>query len=127
MKKLLLRWLINALAIWVAIEIVPGIRSEGGWTVIAAVALILGLANALVKPLLKLLTCPLILATLGLFTLIINAAIFWLTGWLAGRLGLSFQVAGFWPAFWGGLIVSIVSVILSLLLHDDDKHRENRR
>lgn len=129
MKRFLLRWLINALAIWAAIEIVPGIHAEGGWTVIAVVALILGFTNALLKPLLKLLTCPLILLTLGLFTLVINAAVLLFTSWLAGALGLSFQVAGFWPAFWGGLIISIAGVILSLLVHDDDddRRRKNRQ
>jgi putative membrane protein len=126
MKRFLLRWLINALAIWAAIEIVPGIRAEGGWTVIAVVALILGFANALLKPLLKLLTCPLVLLTLGLFTLVINAAILLFTSWLAGELGLPFQVAGFWPAFWGGLIISIAGAVLGLLVHDDDDDRRRK-
>ena len=118
--KILLRWLINAIAIWLAIKIVPGIRSEGGWAVIAAVALVLGLVNALVKPLLKLLTCPLLLLTLGLFTLVINALVLLITSWLAGQLGLPFAVAGFLPALLGGIIISIVNVILSVFVHDDD-------
>lgn len=124
--KILLRWLINAIAIWLAIKIVPGIRSEGGWAVIAAVALVLGLVNALVKPLLKLLTCPLLLLTLGLFTLVINAIVLLITSWLAGQLGLPFAVSGFLPALLGGIIISIVNVILSVFVHDDDDKKKRR-
>ncbi len=124
--RILLRWLINAIAIWVAIKIVPGIRSEGGWMVIAAVALILGLVNALVKPLLKLLTCPLMMLTLGLFTLVINAVVLLITSWLAGSLGLPFEVGGFLPAFLGGLVISVVSVILNIFLHDEDEKKKRR-
>ena len=80
---------------------------------------ILGLVNALVRPVLKILTCPLILLTLGLFTLVINGFTFWLSARIANWLGIGFYVDGFWPAFWGALIVSIVSVILSALVKED--------
>ena len=126
MMRVLLRWLINAIAVWVAIQIVPGIHAEGGWAVITAVALILGLANAMIKPLLTILSCPLLILTLGLFTLVINAAVLMITSWAAGLLGLNFAVSGFWAAFWGGIVISIVSVILSVFLADD-KGRSRKR
>ncbi len=124
--RALLRWLINAIAVWVAIEIVPGIESEGGWAVIAAVALILGLANAMIRPLLTILSCPLLILTLGLFTLVINAAVLMVTGWLAGLLGLDFVVSGFGAAFWGGIVISIVSVVLSVFLADEKRRARER-
>jgi putative membrane protein len=120
--KLLLRWLITAVALGVAVAIVPGIRveSDRAWLTVAAMAIILGLVNALVRPFLKLLSCPLILLTLGLFLLVINALTLWLASRLAsGVLSVPFYVDGFWPAFLGGLIISVVSFILSLFLIDD--------
>ena len=120
MTKLLVRWVITALAIFVAALIVPGIRVTGAaWVAYAAMAIILGLVNALVRPVLKILTCPLILLTLGLFTLVINGFTFWLSARIANLLGIGFYVDGFWPAFWGALIVSIISVILSALVRED--------
>jgi len=120
MTKLLVRWVITALAIFVAALMVPGIRVTGtAWVAYAAMAIILGLVNALVRPVLKILTCPLILLTLGLFTLVINGFTFWLSARIANLLGIGFYVDGFWPAFWGALIVSIISVILSALVRED--------
>jgi putative membrane protein len=78
------------------------------------VAGVLALVNALVRPVLTMLTCPLVLLTLGFFTLVINALMLMLTGWLSGRLGLGFAVGGFLPAFWGALIISVVSVLATL-------------
>jgi putative membrane protein len=74
--------------------------------------------NALVRPILKLLTCPLILLTLGLFTFVINAIVLWLTSGISGSLGLGFHVSGFWAAFLGALVVTVVSVLLSVILRD---------
>jgi putative membrane protein len=118
MRHLLLRWIINAIALAVAATFVSGIHVDGGWLVLALVALIFGLVNALIRPLVALLTCPLIILTLGLFTLVINAAMLLLASWIAGLLGIGFTVDGFWPAFWGGLVISIVSFVLSLVLHE---------
>lgn len=123
MLKFLLRWLINGVALFVAAEVVSGITYEGGWLVLAGVALIFGLVNALIRPLLELLTCPLIILTLGLFTLVINALMLWLASFIAGSLGLGFHVADFLSAFLGGLIVSVVSFALNLLLFDDKRKR----
>jgi putative membrane protein len=77
---------------------------------------VFGVLNASVRPLIKVLTLPLLILTLGLFTLVINALMLMLTGWFSDRLNLGFHVAGFWPAFWGGLVVSIVSLTLSIFV-----------
>jgi putative membrane protein len=123
MRHLLLRWIINAIALAVAATFVSGIHVDGGWLVLALVALIFGLVNALIRPVVALLTCPLIILTLGLFTLVINAAMLLFASWIAGLLGIGFTVDGFWPAFWGGLVISIVSFVLSIIVHEGHAHR----
>ncbi|MBI3361295.1 MAG: phage holin family protein [Chloroflexi bacterium] len=127
MAKLILRWAVVAVAIWIAILIVPGIHADPrDWTTIAAMGLILGLMNALVRPLLKFLSCPLIILTLGLFILVLNALVFWLAGWVSEMFGLGFTLENFWAAFFGALVVSIVSGVLSIFLHDDrDKKKKD--
>ena len=121
MTKLLIRLLANALGLYVAARIVPGISVGENWLVVLGVALVFGLVNALIGPLLKLLTCPLIILTLGLFTLVINAVMLLLTSGLSRAVGLSFVVEGFWPAFWGALVVSIVSFVMTLVFHENDR------
>jgi len=123
MNKFLIRLLINAVALYAAVAVVPGILPVQGtsWISYLGLALIFGLLNALVRPLLKFLTCPLIILTLGLFTLVINTLLFWLTGLIGLNFGIGFTVDGFWPAFWGGLIVSIVSVVLTAFFKDDKR------
>ncbi len=124
MSKFLLRLVINAVALYSAVYLVDGIRLQNNsWLAILILALIFGLVNALLRPLLKVLTCPLILLTLGLFTLVLNTFLFYLTGQIGQAFGVGFTVDGFWPAFWGALIVSVVSVILSLILKDELKGR----
>jgi len=123
MTKFILRWAINAIALFLAVYIVPGVNLEGGFTSIIWLALIFGLINAFLRPLLKLLTCPLIFLTLGLFTLLINTFLFWLTGQVGQFVGISLTINGFWPAFFGGLVVTVVSVIMSLILKDELKRR----
>jgi len=124
LKRIALRWLINGLAIFAATQIVPGIQTEGGWAVIAIMAVILGLANALIAPVLKLLTCPLIILTLGLFTLVINAVVFWFSAWVGQWFDLGFYVDNFWAAFLGALVVSVVSMVLSLAIGENGKRRK---
>lgn len=122
--RLLLRWLITAVALIAAANVVPGIeiQDQNGWIAVLLMAVALGLVNAFVRPLLKLLSCPFILLTLGLFLLVINALCLWFASWLATALfGAGFNVDGFWPAFWGSIVVSIVSFFLSLFLPDDDE------
>jgi putative membrane protein len=123
--KLLVRWAITALALFAAAWLVPGIVVEAdGWTVYAVMAVILALINAVVRPLLKLLTCPLIILTLGIFVLVINGFTLWLASEIAQSwFGVGYSVEGFGAAFLGGLIVSVVSVILSALVREDDDKR----
>ncbi len=107
---LLIRLVVNAVALWVVTLVVPGITTTGPTGLIIA-ALILGVVNAILRPILVVLSLPLELLTLGLFTLVINALLFW----LVGALHVGLNVAGFWPAFWGAIVMSIVSWILSFL------------
>ena len=127
MSKFILRWLINAIALTAAVYFVDGIHLQtNSWLAIAVLAFIFGLVNALLRPLLKLLTCPLIILTLGLFTLLINTFLFYITGLIGEKFGYGFTVDGFGPAFWGALIVSIVSILLSLFLKDELKGRRRK-
>jgi putative membrane protein len=121
MTKFILRWVVNAIALFLAVYLVPGVNLQGGWVSILWLALIFGLINAFLRPLLKLLTCPLIILTLGLFTLLINTFLFWLTSQVGQAFGIGFTIDGFWPAFLGGLVVTVVSVIMSLILKDELK------
>jgi putative membrane protein len=119
---LVVRWLITAIALVVAAWLVPGIRVQdsNAWLAVAVMAAALGLVNAFVRPLLTLLSCPLILLTLGLFLLVINAAMLGLASWIAVTLfGAGFYIDGFWSALVGSIVVSIVSFVLSLVLPDD--------
>jgi putative membrane protein len=111
----LVRLLINAAALWVATRVVPGVTFSGSWMPFFGVALIFGVVNTFVGFTTKILTFPLILVTLGLFILIINGLMLWLTSAVSGALGLGFRVDGLWPAFWGALVVSLVSTVLSLM------------
>jgi putative membrane protein len=113
--KIILRILVNAAALWAAASFVPGIHA-GGFGSILALALVFGLVNAFVRPFLSLVSCPIILLTLGLFTLVLNALMLMLAAWLGRKLGIDFAVDGFVPAFVGALIVSFVSTLLSWIL-----------
>jgi putative membrane protein len=123
MTKFILRWIINAIALYAAVYLVPGVNLEGNWVSIIWLALIFGLINAFLRPLLTFLTCPLIILTLGLFTLLINTFLFWLTSPVGQAFGINLTIDGFWPAFLGGLVISVVSVIMSMVLKDDRKIR----
>src|SRR5215475_15938585 len=107
-----IRLLINAAALWVATRIVPGVSYDGGVLPFLGVALVFGIINATLRPLAKILAFPLILVTLGLFALVINGLMLWLTSALSDSLGLGFHVSGFWPALFGSLVVSIISTAL---------------
>lgn len=117
-RVLTLRWLISTLAIFAAVQVVPGITFVGpGWE-LGIIAMIFGLVNVALRPILTLLTCPLVLLTLGLFGLVINAALLWLTSQIAVGLGFRFEIDGFWPALLGGLVISLVTTVLSILAGD---------
>jgi len=121
MTKFFFRWAINTVALYVAVLIVPGINFGGNWLDILWLGLIIGLLNALVRPLLKFLTCPLIILTLGLFTIVVNTLILMLTSSIGQAFNLGLTVDGFWPALLGSLVISIVSVIMSIILHGELK------
>ncbi|HCU57943.1 MAG TPA: hypothetical protein DF984_06955 [Anaerolineaceae bacterium] len=119
--KLLIRWLISAVSLYVAVLIVPGISVEGtAWIAFTVMALVLGLVNAIVRPILKLLSCGFIIITLGLFVFVINAASFMIASNIAQNwFGIGFYVDSFGAALLGSIIVSVVSVILSSILIDE--------
>lgn len=121
--KLILRWLIIAISLYVAVLVVPGITVEGdAWVAFSVMAIVLALVNAVIRPILKLLSCGFIIITLGLFVLVINAGTFLLASNIAQNVfNVGFYVDGFWPALFGSIIVSIVSVVLSNILIDEDK------
>lgn len=121
--RLLLRWLAAAAAVAVAVYALPGITYDGRATTLLVVALMLGLVNSLVRPLLKMLSCGLIVLTLGLFLLVINALMLYLASWLSRSLGYGFHVEGFVTAVLGSLIISVVSWALSLVLSGGDKRK----
>lgn len=125
MTRFILRWAINAIALYLAILILPGIDLRSGLASIIWLALIFGFVNALFRPLLQFLTCPLIMLTLGLFTLVINTFLFWMTSVIGQSFGLDLIISDpvWWNAFLGGLVVSIVSVIMTLILKDELKGR----
>jgi putative membrane protein len=119
---IVVRILINALAL-LAATLLPGISigdetTAGRTGVLLAVAVIFGLVNAVLKPIIKVVGCGFYIVTLGLISLLVNALLFLLVGWLATQLGLDFRVDGFWSGFWGAIIVSVVSFALSLVIPD---------
>jgi putative membrane protein len=126
--NLLIRIILNAVALYAAVLVVPGITSSNDsiasylW-----LALIFGLVNALVKPFMKFISCGLIALTLGLFMVIINTLMFLLTNWIGTSLGVGLYIDGFWAAFFGGLVVSVVSFILGNIFDDDDKKKRRKR
>ncbi|MEU7054509.1 phage holin family protein [Streptomyces sp. NPDC046197] len=125
MKNFVVKTIANAGALAVAVWLLDKITLTGDNTAkkagtLIAVALVFGLVNFLVKPIVKVLTLPLFILTLGLITLVVNALMLLLTSWVCGKLHLSFHVEGFWTAVVGGLIISVVSWALHLVLPDED-------
>jgi len=127
MRRILIRWLINVVGLYVAIEVMRGrgVAYDGGWSGLLVMAAIIGLINALIGPLLKLLSCPLIILTLGVFTLVLNAVLLQLAASFGHLVGVSFSVQSFGAAFWAALIISAVSIVLTLLI--GEPARKNRR
>jgi putative membrane protein len=123
--RFVIRTLVTALALWVAELILDGISVSGSSTwanalTLIAVAVIFGLVNAIIKPIVKVLGCFFYIITLGLIAFVVNALLFLLVDWLAGLLNLPFHVDGFWAAFWGAIIVSVVSWAINLVIPDPD-------
>jgi putative membrane protein len=118
---LLLRLLINAAALWVATQVVSGITFTGDWRLMLVVALVFGVLNVALKPILLLLTLPFLIVTLGLFTFVVNAFMLMLTSAASDALGLGFHVNGFWAALFGALVVSLVSLALSMFVASETR------
>ena len=121
--KFLLKVIITAVALWVATALVSGLEVTADTTAkrvgtLLAVAVIVGVINAFLKPIIKTFGCAFYVLTLGLFALVVNALLLELAGWVAGRLNLPFDVTGFWAAFWGAIIIGVVSWVLDLVLPD---------
>jgi putative membrane protein len=118
--KLLFRWIVSSAALFAAAYFIPGIRVEdpNAWKIYVVMALILGLVNAIIRPLLSIMSCPLIILTLGIFVLVINGVSFLIAARIAESMGVGFYVDNFMSAFLGALIVSVVSVIFNLMIKD---------
>jgi putative membrane protein len=114
----LIRLLVNAVALWAATRLVPGVTYTGGVLPMLGVALVFGIINAILRPIAIILTFPILIVTIGLFTFVINGVMLMLTSALSNALGLGFHVSGFWAAFWGALVVSFVSWLLSIMITD---------
>lgn len=121
------RLLINAGALWAATRLVPGIVFDGDWRLLLAVALVFGVLNVSLRPILAVLTLPLLIVTLGLFTFVLNALMLWLTSAISNMLGLSFHVEDFGAAFLGALVITVVSFLLSLFVTPSARGRYVRR
>ena len=129
MKKLLIRLAINAVALYAAVAVMDGkgiTPQNENWLSFVWLALIFGLVNAVIRPMLVVMSCPLIVLTLGLGTLLINTLMFYLAGWIGTQFQVGFTVDGFLPAFWGAFIVSAVSFLLTIVFKDelDNKRRK---
>jgi putative membrane protein len=130
--RILIKVIVNAVALGVATWLVPGIwLSADSWLTKAGtlvlVAVIFGIINAILKPIIKVVGCGFYLLTLGLISLVVNALLFLLTGFLADKVNLPFHVHGFWAGFWGALIVAVVGFLLHLVIPDrfDEKRRDD--
>jgi len=124
MPKFLLRWFVASVALYVAVRLVPGITYEGGWQTLAGMALIFGLVNAIVRPILALMSCPLIILTMGVFLMVLNGAMLLLASRLASILGVDFYVMGFGSAFLGALVVSVVSFLMNLFIGNEEEDKQ---
>lgn len=121
-NNFIIRWLINIVGLYLAVMVVDGVNLHTDeWVAFVWLALIFGLLNALVRPFLKLLTCPLIILTLGLGTLLLNTAMLYILQEVAGWFNIGFTLDGFWSAFLGALVVSVVSLVLTMVFKDDKK------
>ena len=122
MRKFLLKWLINTVALYVAVAFVPGITPQSdNWLSFIWLAAIFGLLNSVLRPFIKILSCPLIVLSLGLFMLIINTMMFSLAGQIGTNFKVGFTVDNFMAAFWGAMVVSLVSMVLQGLFREEKK------
>lgn len=118
--NLILRWIASALAVGLAVYLLPGLEYDGRIQTLFVVALILGLVNAVVRPIIKMLACGIIVLTLGLALFVINAVMLYLTSYIAAHFGYGFHIRDFVSALIGSLVISVVTWVLSMLVTDDD-------
>ncbi len=122
----IIRFAVNAVALYAAIAIVPGLTVQNeNWVTYVWLALFFGIVNAFIGPVLKLLTCPFYILTLGLFSLIMNTVLFYFTAWLSSLFGVVLTIDGFGAAFLGALVVSIVHIVLYAVLPDNRRPRSS--
>jgi putative membrane protein len=124
LNQFLIRWVINIVGLYLAVLIVPGVNlATADWVGFVWLALIFGLLNALIRPLLMLLTCPLIILTLGFGTLLLNTVMLYILQWASGLFNLGFTLSSFWQAFLGAVVVTVVSVIMTMVFKDELKKK----
>jgi len=120
--KFFVHWLITVIALFIATLILPdslmSVKDSSAWLAFAIMAVVLGLVNIFIRPILKLLSCGFIILTVGLFMLVINAALLWFSSWVCQQLGVGFFVQWPWGAIWGSIIVSVVSFVFQLFFHE---------
>jgi putative membrane protein len=127
--RLLIKWAVSAAAVALAVFFVPGINvGSNGWIAVIVMAAVLGVVNTVIRPFLQLISCGLILVTFGLFTLVINAGTLLLAASISQSwFNVDFTIDGFWPAFWGAIVISLATVIISAILPDDDNDKSAAR
>jgi putative membrane protein len=121
--RFLLRLVIGAVALWITTLVVPGIELTGRSVLhdaltVLVVAFIFGVVNAILKPVIHVVGCAFYVLTLGLFALVVNALLFLLTDWIAGVFDLPFEIDGFWPAFWGAIVMAVVGWVIGVIVPD---------
>ena len=122
--SLVIRLLVNAVALWCAARFINGISYAGSWQGLVGLSLVFGIVNAFIRPVLSFFSFPIQIVTLGLFTLVLNALMLMLTAWLAVRFDIAFAVRGFVPALLGAIVISIVGMVLGAVLSPEKKERE---
>ena len=123
MNRLVLRWGINTIALYVAVRLLPGLQHTGSGVALLGVALIFGLVNAALKPVLVVLSCPLVVMTFGLFALVINGLLLLITARLSDVFELGFSVDGLGWGILGALVISLISLFFSSLIRDGKRRR----
>jgi putative membrane protein len=131
MQKFLIRLFVNGFAFYLAVRVLAGngIDPVGQleWWGYLFLGLIFGVVNAVLRPILTTLGCPLLILTLGFGVLLINTLLFYLTGLIGAEFGVGFTVDGFWPAFWGALIVGVVSFLLGMFVREPYRERKRKK
>jgi putative membrane protein len=121
MNKFLLSWGINAIALYVAVQLLPGLEHVGSGVALLGVALIFGLVNAALKPVLIVLSCPLVILTFGLYLLVINGLLLLVTAWVSDLFDLGFSVNGLGWGILGSIVIGLISLVFNSFITDEEK------